>query len=221
MGKPIEETSDRLTGRPEALLLALVLVVTFHSIPVWVFSMLPAQQIYDRLGSNGYGILYYAISGVMPLILCLAAPSRSGLKLGIYRGQTLKVIGICALPIVLTGIIYPLTSRPFAGTGTGTWLVSPAAQDLLFAGYLYGLFEAVFPGTVHPRLRLRRAVLLTPIFFALWHTPNFGGMAASYVSFQLLYTMIGGAWMLLARQLTGSVIPGIFTHMSCNFISVL
>ncbi len=208
-------------GGPEALLLALVLVVTHHAIPMWVFSMLPARQIYDRLGSNGYGMLYYAISGVAPLILCLATPSRSGLTIGIYRGQMLRVIGICALPILLTGIIYPFTSRPFAGMGTGIWLVTPAAQDLLFAGYLYGLFRAVFPGMAHPRLRVQRAVLLTPVFFALWHTPNFGGMAASYVSFQLLYTLLGGVWMLLARQLTGSVIPGIFTHMSVNFISVL
>ena len=221
MANLIEETTDGPMGRPEALLLALVLVVTFHAVPMWVFSILPARQIYDRLGSNGYGMLYYAISGIVPLILCLAAPSRSGLKLGIYRGHTLKVIGVCALPIILTGVIYPFTSQPFSNSGTGTWLVSPAAQDLLFAGYLYGLFEAVFPGMVHPRLRVRRAVLLTPIFFALWHTPNFGGIAASYVSFQLLYTLLGGAWMLLARQWTGSVIPGILTHMSCNFISVL
>ena len=205
----------------EALLLGLVLVVAFHAIPQWVFNLFPTRRLYDSLGANWYGTLYDAITGLAPLLLCLGAPSRCGLKLGVWRGHTLTVIAICLLPVVLTAIIYPFTSRPFSGLQIGIWLVSPFAQDLLFTGYLYGLFDQVFPGVVHQRMRINKAVIVTALFFALWHTPNFGGMPATYVSFQLLYTFLGGAWILLARQLTGSILPGLLTHMACNFIAWL
>lgn len=211
----------RTKGKAESLLLALVLVAAWHAVPSWVFSFLPARQLYESLGEDGYGTLYDAVSGVVPLLLCLGVASRSGLVLGSWRGHVLKVLGICTAPVVLTAIVYPLTGRPFSGDRIGIWLVSPAAQDLLFTGYLYGLFRVTFPGTIHRRFRVEWAVIVTALFFALWHTPNFWGMSASYVSFQLLYTLIGGAWVLLARQLTGSIIPGFLTHTACNFISWL
>lgn len=208
-------------SKHETLLLALVLVTAFHAIPYWLFWFLPAQQLYERLGANGYATLYDGVSGVVPLLLCLGAPSRCGFRLGTWRGHTLQVLGICALPVLLTAIVYPFTSRPFSGGRIGIWLVSPAAQDLLFTGYLYGMLNRVFAGPIHTRLPVHQAVVLTAVFFALWHVPNFGGMSASYVSFQLLYTLIGGAWLLLARQLTGSLLPGLATHMACNLIAWL
>jgi membrane protease YdiL (CAAX protease family) len=130
-----------------------------------------------------------------------------------------SVIGICALPIVLTAIVYPLTAQPFKGDRAGAWLISPLAQELLFTGFIYGRLDASFPGTIHGRLPIRRALLLTAVFFMLWHVPNFEGMGAGYVMFQLAYTLIGGAWGLLARQLTGSILPGVFTHMAVNFVA--
>lgn len=131
----------------------------------------------------------------------------------------MQILGICALPVVLTAIIYPFTSQPFAGGHIGVWLISPIAQDLLFTGYLYGLLEAAFPGTVGKRLRINRAVFLTAVFFSLWHVPNLAGIPVPYVLFQLVYTLVGGAWVLLARQLTGSILPGIATHMAVNFLA--
>ncbi|MCO6439189.1 MAG: CPBP family intramembrane metalloprotease [Phycisphaerae bacterium] len=101
------------------------------------------------------------------------------------------------------------------------WLISPLAQDLLFAGYIYGLFDTVFAGYAHSRVRIRWAVLITAAYFGLWHVPNFAGMDTGYVLFQLLYTTVGGAWILLARQYTGSILPGVLTHMACNFIGWL
>lgn len=207
--------------KSETLLLALVLVLAFHAIPAWLLRYIPARQLYERLGDNGYATFYDAISGIMPLLLCLGTPLRCGLTLGRWRGHKLKVLGICVLPIILTAVVYPLTSRPFSGGRIGAWLVSPAAQDLLFTGYLYGLLDNAFPGPIHSRIRVNRAVFITALFFALWHVPNFWGLPVSYVSFQLLYTFIGGAWMLLSRQLTGSILPGLAIHMACNFISWL
>ncbi len=205
----------------ECLLLAAVLVAAFHAIPRWVFGYLPGRAIYDRLGEHGYATLYDATTGVMPLLLCIGSPLRSGLRFGRWQACALKVGGICVLPILLTAILYPLTSRPFSGGRIGLWLVSPLAQDLLLAGYLYGLLDDAFPDHVHPRCRVSWAVLVTAAFFALWHVPNFWDMPPSYVAFPLFYTAMGGAWMLPARQLTGSILPGVVTHMACNFISWL
>lgn len=213
--------ADARLGKRDCLLLAVVLVAAFHAVPWWAFTFVPAQAIYDRLGEHGYATLYDAITGVMPLLLCLGSPHRSGLTLGRWKGHRLKVVGICMLPVLLTAIVYPFTSRPFSGGRIGSWLVSPLAQDLLFAGYLYGLFDCTFPGRAHPKRRVKQAVFVTAAFFALWHVPNFWDMSSGYVAFQLLYTAVGGAWMLLARQLTGSIIPGVMTHMTCNFISWL
>jgi membrane protease YdiL (CAAX protease family) len=206
-------------GKVESLLLGVVLVAAWHAIPGWGFRFLPRRELFESLGEHGYATLYDAATVVMPLLLCLGAPIRSGLSLGRWHECRLKVAGICLLAIALTAIVYPFTSRPFSGGPIGTWLISPLAQDLLFCGYLYGILVHAFPGSVHRRIPVDRAVVLTAALFALWHVPNFWGMSATYVSFQLLYTFIGGAWVLLARQLTGSIIPGVLTHMCVNFIA--
>ncbi|HVP11175.1 MAG TPA: CPBP family intramembrane glutamic endopeptidase [Phycisphaerae bacterium] len=203
----------------ETLLLGLVLVAAFHAMPDWLVSFLPAQELYNRLGKNGFYTLYDALSGLMPLLLCLSRPVRAGLGPGHWQGRTWKTLGVCALPIVLTAAIYPLTSRPFMGKHVGIWLVSPAAQDLLFTGYLYPVFGEAFPGRVFSRIDVQRAIPIIAPFFALWHLPNFAGMPIGYVAFQLAYVFIGGAWVLLARQMTGSIWPGVLTHMAVNFIA--
>lgn len=213
------EHGDRL-ARIEILLLALVLVAAHHAIP---FSLLHwtglGRVVYDRLGANAYGNVWCGVTAVVPLLLCISAPSRSGLKLGTWKSQAKKVVAVGVLPIVLTAIVYPFTSRPFTGGPVGTWLISPAAQDLLFTGYLYGLLDVTFPGTISKRVRVHKAVLLTAAFFCLWHVPNFQTIMVSYVVFQLVYVFIGGAWILLARQLTGSMLPGIVVHMAINFLA--
>ena len=206
-------------GKAESLLLGVVLVAAWHAIPNWGFGFLPRRQLFEILGAHGYATLYDAATIIMPLLLCLGAPIRSGLSPVRWRGCRLKVTGICLLAIALTAIVYPFTSRPFSGGRIGIWLVSPLAQDLLFTGYIYGLLARTFSGRIHARIPIDRAVVLTAALFALWHVPNFWGMSTAYVSFQLVYTFIGGAWVLLARQLTGSIIPGVLTHMSVNFIS--
>lgn len=210
----------------DCLLLAAVLMAAFHAIPLWVFSLLPARELYKRLGENGYGTLFDAVSLAMPLLLCMGSPRRCGLRLGHWRGHAWKVIGVCAVPVALAAI-YVVAARmydqaaamPFRGDRIGVWLISPLAQDLLFTGFLYALFDDAFSGFVHRRCKVRIAVLVTALFFGLWHAPNYFYMSAGYVSFQLVYTMVGGAWVLLARQLTGSIVPGVLVHMVCNFLS--
>lgn len=213
-----EPQSSRLTAR-EALLLALGLVAASHAIPAWLLDFLPAREWYQRLGRDGFYTLYDALTGIMPLLLCLSAPGRSGLGIGRWRGQTWKVVGVCLPPIILTAAIYPFTSKPFQGSPTGTWLISPAAQDLLFTGYLYGVLKRAFPGRVFEKIGVQKAIPITAAFFALWHVPNFAGIAAAYVVFQLTYVFIGAVWVLLARQMTGSIWPVVLTHMAVNYIA--
>ena len=86
------------------------------------------------------------------------------------------------------------------------WLISPAAQDLVFVGFLYGRFEKLFPTDVHARLPIRWALVITALYFAAWHLPNFGAMNPWYVLFQLVYVIFGCIVMGLSRQWTGSVI---------------
>ena len=64
-------------------------------------------------------------------------------------------------------------------------------------------------------------MIFTAIMFALWHTPNFLGVAPQYVFFQLLYTFIGLVWILIAREITGSIIPVVFVHMCVNYIACM
>jgi membrane protease YdiL (CAAX protease family) len=208
-------------GKCEAVVLSGTLVAAFHAVPFWLFRFFDSRELRGRLGENVFWTLFDVTSCILPLALCLAAPRRSGLKLGQYKAHAWKVLGICIVPVVLTALIYPLTSRPFQSQRIGMWLVSPLAQDLLFAGYLFGLLNSTFPGSIHQRLPIRQAVFLTALFLALWHVPNFQGVAAAYVSFQLIYTFLFCGWLLLARQLTGSLLPGLLTHMACNFIAWL
>ncbi len=207
-------------SRREVLLLALALTAAHHAIPSWLlWWVLPGRAIYDRFGPDAFSNIHDALSGLMPLLLCLGAASRSGLTLGKWKGQVWRVIAVCVPPIVLTAIVCPFTSRPFTGDRVGSWLISPLAQDLLFMGYLFGLANAAFPGRCVRRIPLDKAVLITAAFFSVWHIPNFLGIGAAFVCFQLTYTFIFCVWILLARQWTGSIIPVTLTHMAANYIS--
>jgi len=220
------ETSDchidpvKATRKVEVILLAVVLVAAHKAIPYWLlWRILPSSVIHHEFCRHGYGNFSDALSVIMPLLLCLGTATRSGLRLGTWRPRTWRIICVCALPVALTAIVYPFTSQPFTGDRIGCWLISPAAQDLLFGGYLYGLLNVTFPGCISSRVRLSKAALLTAAFFSLWHTPNFLQIGAAFVTFQLLYTFVGCVWILLTRQWTGSILPVVISHMAANFVS--
>ncbi|HKQ50689.1 MAG TPA: CPBP family intramembrane glutamic endopeptidase [Phycisphaerae bacterium] len=206
--------------RWETLALALALTASWHAIPSWLLgSYLPARSWYDRWGIEGYSAIRDCIASVMPLLLCFSTPVRSGLVIGQWKGCSIRVLVICLVPIILTAIVYPLTSAPFKGQPHSMWTISPLAQDALFTGYLYGLISERFSGKIRIGLSVPIAVFITAAFFSLWHVPNFQGIGAAYVAFQLIYVFIGGAWTLMARVMTGSMIPGVLVHMAVNFIA--
>ena len=209
-------------GSSELILLCAVLVLAHHAIPYWVVTQFfDARSLFEQIGRDGWQLLMHGAQGIMPLLLCLTCIRRSGLVLGTWRKQLGLVVLVVSIPIVLTAIIYPLTSTPFSNSSISTWLISPIMQDLLFSGYLYGLLRGRFAKMPVSKLPINTAMLITAMLFAFWHVPNFHGMAAAYVSFQLLYTFIGLVWALIAREITGSIIPVVVIHMCVNYLAWL
>lgn len=127
---------------------------------------------------------------------------------------------VCGVGPLLALLVYPnVTSRPFTGELSTMWLVSPPAQQLVFLGFIYGYLRQHFAGYVHRHVPVEVALLISTVLFGLWHVPNFLYFPTSYVWFQLFYTGILGIVPALSRQWTGSVLYGMLSHMTVNFIA--
>jgi membrane protease YdiL (CAAX protease family) len=208
-------------SRAAVLALALVVTVAARAIPAWSVLLTLWR---DELGGEAtlsYELFHDLVLLAMGLGLALSAPRRSGLTLGSVRAHWRGVLIVCGGPVLVTAAVYPmLPERPFTGASWSLWAVSPLAQDLVFIGYLYGRLARAFPGPVHPRLPWSRALLVTAMFFAIWHVPNLSSiMSAGYVGFQLAYAAVGLAIVGLSRQWTGSILYAWLTHAAVNAIA--
>lgn len=210
------------TKKTDTLLLVLVLVAAHHAVTYWLFwSMFrgPAHFVYRNYGPHAYDNFYDGLSVLTPLLLCIGSPRQHGLRIGDWITHRWKLLGVTLGPVIAVFVCSRYTSQPFAEGRIGSWLISPAAQDMLFAGYIYTLLASAFPGPAARRLGVGKAVFLTAAFFSLWHVPNFTGMSAPFVAFQLLYTFLFGLCSFSARQWTGSIVPGLLSHMACNLLA--
>jgi membrane protease YdiL (CAAX protease family) len=214
-----EQTGRRRAEQREWLVLAAVITFASQELPRRLFLLtwdrLPAS--WQAPGAENY---WYFLTLLFGLALVLPARERSGFRIGNIRSRAGETAFVCALPVALAAIIYPLLPvRPFTGSAAGIWLISPLAQDLVFIGYLYGRFESVFPGNTGIRIPVRKALLISALFFSAWHLPNFGTIHPGFVTFQLFYTfaifMVAG----LSRQWTGSMLYFTLAHMAINFIA--
>ena len=208
---------------PMWIALALVITLATRAIPDWY---IPAKIWTDSFGHETYlpyPLFHTLVLLAIGLCLALSAPRRSGLQLGSLRAHWRGVLLVCGVPILLCALVYPnLPERPFAGAHWGMWAVSPLAQDLVFIGFLYGQLERVFPGCIHPRLALSWGLVLTSLFFALWHLPNLSStMSGAYVAFQMCYVVAGLVVIGLSRQWTGSILYATATHSAVNAIAWL
>ena len=138
------EVSKGKPAWPELLGLAFILTIAAHAVPEYAleysqfFPESVRRTIFNTWGFSNY---FDCLCLIFGLILCLTTPRRSGLRIGTLRPHHWNVLVIVAVPIVLTAIIYPrLPVKPFANMSISMWLISPLAQDLIFSGYLYGLF---------------------------------------------------------------------------------
>lgn len=204
----------------EELVLAFIFTICVSLFPRWrVFEQ---AWVRDWMGLKALPWIWYVslLFLVAGLALALSAPEKSGLQVGAIRAHWKKVLLVCGGSVLVVAAVYPqLPTRPFDGASATMWLISPAAQELLFLGYLYGRLERAFPGYVHSKIPLAKALVITMFFFALWHLPNFFGIPAAYVLFQLFYTGVLGIIPGLSRQWTGSIYYAVVTHSAINFIA--
>lgn len=204
----------------EELALALVLTITVSLFPRWRPFELAWLQDFAGLKSLSWPWYVSILFVVVGLLLTLPARERSGLRVGRIREHWRGVLLVCGGAVLATAVVYPqLSVRPFADQPATMWTLSPLGQQLIFLGYLYGRLEQAFPGHVHPRVPLARALALTGCFFALWHVPNFLSLPAGYVLFQLFYTGVLAIIPGLSRQWTGSIYYALMTHAAVNFIA--
>jgi membrane protease YdiL (CAAX protease family) len=155
------------------------------------------------------------------LALTLPSRRRSGLRIGAFRANWLRVLIVCAIPVLVTAIVYPrLPVQPFSRGRIEMWLVSPLAQDLVFQGFLLGRLERSYPP--RGRLRFGTALVIGATFFSAWHLQNFAsGMPRAFVLFQLAYTAAGFLLTGLSRLWTGSILYATLSHSAVNFIAAM
>jgi len=216
--RPAQDPAPHL---PELLALALLLTYSSHALPLWLlFGALGRRPSYWLQTHLGLDWALDILQLIFVLILTLPTARRSGIRIGNLRQHWPKVLMIIAIPILLTALIYPrLSTRPFTGGSASLWTISPLAQDLLFAGYIYGSFARIASRWFHPKIPINGAVLLTATFFALWHLPNLASIPASFVLFQMCYVFLGATFTGMTRVLTGSVFYITIAHIAVNFIA--
>ncbi len=213
--------------RVECLVIALVITFASLAIPYWFAGL--TQLWFDRLIRSVFKDnpalqleLYYGYFDILALlfglVLVLSSPKRYGLCIGRIREHWKKVVLVLgvSLSIALIGaMLVPLPK--WMGERVGVWLISPLAQDLVFAGFLYTIIQEAFPGNIHPRVPMQRALPITAAFFSLWHLPNLVVTDTWFVCLQLTYTFLAFTFVGLSRQWTGSFLYGTVAHSIANF----
>jgi membrane protease YdiL (CAAX protease family) len=109
------------------------------------------------------------------------------------------------LPETRTFPLEQMFSSPAAGYTIGAYaiLVAPWAEEVLFRGFLFGIFER--------RASLGLAIVLTALLFGGLHVPEYWGAWNHVVLISLV-----GLTFSLARGLTRSLAPSIILHLSYN-----
>jgi membrane protease YdiL (CAAX protease family) len=209
----------QIPNRAEILILLAFLTASSVAIPEWW----PSSQLYSVLNEEGiileYGMFRDLFMLALGLLLISPAPRESGLCVGRIREHWGKVLLVVGLPLAGVAIVYPMIpAQHFEGVGPEIWLVSPLAQDLFFGGACYRYLNAAFPGYIHPRIPMNKALPIGGVYFAAWHLPNFAWMPAEFVLFQLAYTYAGYVFIGLTRQWTGSILYVTAGHMAGNYI---
>jgi membrane protease YdiL (CAAX protease family) len=163
------------------------------------------------------------------LIAIFAAFSRDGavealgLKMPQYAGWTRYICLFLILPLVTRmayagnpllpdlpiRFVYP--EAMVIGNIMITFLIvlfAPIVEELIFRGYIYGVFRA--------RLGAGYSVILTSVLFVMAHLPQVGLNAAGISTMSLTAVALG-----VARYRSGSVIPSVIFHGVYNLTYAL
>src|SRR5262249_38396516 len=150
------------------------------------------------------------------LVLCLIRFRASGLGFGearAWKRRAQKIGFVWMMPPLLVLSLYPLlTDRPYYAHHwpLAWWLIGSIAQELLFAGFIYGLMTRIFGQPPEDNSgAYSTPVLVTAFLYSLFHWPNLQstehGMSTAFVQMKFAYAFLGCAWMLNIRRWTGSV----------------
>ncbi|HUY96487.1 MAG TPA: type II CAAX endopeptidase family protein [Verrucomicrobiae bacterium] len=152
-------------------------------------------------------------------------------RLGLTRAplRVLAVMPVVAIALQLAGSILTAGLAPLVhaganpqvcqirvGYGGGEWLavlavalVAPAAEELVFRGFLYG--------TLRQRMPWGWAAALSGLVFASLHAVSVGG----YVLLLLPALFLAGVVLAAVYEWSRSLLPGMVVHASYNLIAVL
>jgi membrane protease YdiL (CAAX protease family) len=219
MGVTQEELKPH-ESRVEAVCLGVAVVVAGYGVTEFGQAFVIACGMHQLLQDNVRPQTFFN-SCQLAYALMLALPTwrRSGICIGDVRRWWPHVLFICGLPVVITALVYPrLDEQPFAKASWSFWVIGPPAEDLIFSGFLYGRLRLSFTGQIHPRVPIHTALFVTAWLFSFWHAPMLA-QSVGYGLFQMLYTFVGGTFVGLIRQWTGSVLYGMMSHMAVNAIA--
>lgn len=101
-------------------------------------------------------------------------------------------------------------------------LFVPIGEELLFRGWIYGIFERLFPNhRLSATNPLPPSVWMSTIAFSIWHLQNLSQDSIPWVCFQLLYTLLTGGWLGYLRYKTGKIWFSLCAHIGINVLSNL
>ena len=215
-------TDDRF----EWLILAAVVAAAAAAVPAeaarWTFDDLPwlHQTWLDlHVGWRDFEAIFELAFG---LLLVLPHPVRAGLVLpDLSRAKWRTAAVVLACLGVTVAFNRRLDMPQLRGTGTGywVWLLGPPAEDLVFAGFLFGKFGQLWPGPIARWLPVDRAVVIAAVYFSLYHALNLRTMGPTFVEQQMAYALAGGLALNLTRQWTGSIAFVVLTHAAASWIA--
>lgn len=98
-------------------------------------------------------------------------------------------------------------------------VLGPVGEEFLFRGWVFGLFERMFPRTYLTMTNaLPIPVWMSSIAFSLWHLQS--PFSISFLAFQMIYTFFVGIWLSVWRWQGGSMGPPIVAHCCLNVFSL-
>jgi hypothetical protein len=169
-------------------------------------------------------VTHHFVFLIEALVLCVLAKHFAVFGIGDverWRRFGLSIAILFAIPPLMVISVYAtMTSKPFAGIRWDNWLVSSAAQELFFAGFIYGCLARLHgEPSIEARSTFHQVLLLTALSFMAWHWPNARYFSHEYMVFQFAYTFLGGILTLQMRRWTGSLWPGVANHILVNYLA--
>jgi len=192
-GKPKDLTDSQIvTG----LVLTIILDVVLIALAAWL-SIGRHHLRREELGLRGFDRelwwLPLAAAGAAHLAIIIYASILSGLGVGGAVPQQEDIKELFRNPAIL-----PLT-------GVATVLIAPVAEEIFFRGF-------VFAGLIRP-FGLVGAMLASGLLFGAFHIES-----ADTVGILIPFALIGALFAWIYHR-TGSLLPGIATHLLFNLVS--